>query len=259
MPISTKYFYHETTKKVTAAVGYLFSGIKIQKKVEGKKPKQIEVPLVYSNKEKWWKIINNPSSLQEENPSLYKAIVQKEVPIISYYLLNIEPDTARQVSTNVGLKSSNNILKQRCPILYNFEVRVTSTRNDDLWQVIEQVLPWFTPTFTFNIDDISNPKVTSTYKMTFTGVDKNDEYEGQYDETNRFISRTLSFQVEGYLYGPVESDNSIIKSMDISLGSPSGDNDLFLEHIDIKLNPEDATPCSDYTIDTSIRIESLED
>lgn len=257
MPISTTYFYHEHVKKVTAAVGYLFSKIKIQKKVDGKKTKQIEVPLVYSNKEKWWKIINNPSSIQEENPNLYKVIVQKEVPIISYYLLNIEPDPQRQVSTNVGLAIGNSILKQRCPILYNFEVRVTSTRNDDLWQIIEQILPWFTPSFTFNIDDVQSPKITSSYKMTFQSMDKNDEYEGAYDENNRFLSRTLTFQVEGYLYGPVSSDNAIIKDIDISLGEK--DDDSYLEHINIEVDPKEASPCDDYNINTYITIESLEE
>ena len=257
MPISTKYFYHEHVKKVTAAVGYLFSGIKIQKKIDGKKTKQIEVPLVYSNKEKWWKIINSPASIQEENPSLYKAIVQKEVPLISYYLLNIEPDAARQVNTNVGLKAGGSILKQRSPILYNFEVRVTSTRNDDLWQIIEQVLPWFTPTFTFNINDVDYPKVNSAYKMTFQGVDKNDEYEGQYDENNRYLSRTLTFQVEGYLYGPTDDENSIIKNMNISFNN--ADEKAFVEHVDIIVDPEDATACDNYTINTNIRIESLEE
>lgn len=256
MPISTSYFYHEHVKKITAAVGYLFSKIKIQKKVEGKKIKQIEVPLVYSNKEKWWKIINNPSSIQEENPTLYTAIVQKEVPIISYYLLNIEPDPSRQVSTTVGLKLGTSYIQQRSPILYNFEVRITSTRNDDLWQIIEQILPWFTPSFTFNIDIISDPKITSTHKITFQSMDKVDEYEGTYDETNRFMSRTLTFQVEGYLYGPISTDKSIIKNMDISVSDKNDDN--YLEHIDIKVVPEDASECDDYNITTNITIESLE-
>lgn len=250
MPIATTYFYHEHVKRVTAAVGYLFSKIKIQKKVDGKKIKQIEVPLVYSNKEKWYKIINNPSSIQEENPSLYKAIVQKEVPVISYYLLNIEPDTTRQTSTTTGLASGNSIIQQRIAILYNFEVRVTSTRNDDMWQIIEQVLPWFNPYFTFNIDDVDNHIISSSYKMTFTGVDKNDEYEGAYDEENRYMSRTLSFTVEGYMYGPTETKQGIIKNMDISL-SPT-ERDDFLDKINIEVVPQDAGHCDDYTINTTI-------
>ncbi len=255
MPIAKDYFYHETVKKITAAVGYIFSNIKIKKVTENRKAKQITVPLVYSNKEKWWKIINNPSSIQEENPSLYKAIVQKEVPIISYYLLNIEHDSNRNVNVNIGLKSGTSIVKQRSPILYNFEVRVTSTRNDDLWQIIEQILPWFAPSFTFNIDDITNPKITASHKMTFQSMDKNDEFEGEYDSTNRFISRTLTFQVEGWLYGPVDTDNSIIKHMDIEFPD---DQSNYLEHVKIDVNPEDATECDDYTINTYIKIENLE-
>ena len=254
MPIATEYFFPDIVKKVTASFGYIFSDLKVVRDIKGQTRKIINVPLIYSNKEKWYSILKNPSSIQEENPDLYKAIVKMEAPIISYYLTNIEPDSSRLLNSSNTIKcqgsnSQVQYISNRIPVIFDFDVRMRATRNNDLFQLIEQILPFFTPSFSFYIHDIDFLKDNTEYKVTWEGMDKVDEFEGVYDEKARQITRNLSFKVYGYLYGPTYN-SSTIKHIEVEMSSDETDD--FLTKVDVSVNPPDAEKDDDYEVITKV-------
>lgn len=259
MPIASEYFFPDIVKKVTASFGYIFNDLKVVRDIEGKPKKIINVPLIYSNKEKWYSIIKNPGSIKEENPDLYKAIVSFESPIISYYLTNIEPDTTRLLNSSNTIKCNGNnskikYIRNRVPVIFNFDVRIRATRNNDLFQLIEQILPYFTPSFKFYINDIDFIENNTEYKVTWEGMDKIDEFEGAYDENSRHISRNLSFKVYGYLYGPT-FEGDTIKHIEIEMTDDKADT--FLDRITIDVDPPTAEKNDDYDVITKITVEEL--
>lgn len=259
MPIATEYFFPDIIKKVTASFGYIFSELKITRDIKGKPKKIINVPLIYSNKEKWYAIIKNPNVVQQDNPELYKAMVKMESPILSYYLTNIEPDSSRLLNSSntircQGIDSQVKYIKNRIPVIFNFDVRMTATRNNDLFQLIEQILPYFTPSFSFYINDIDFLSNNTEYKVTWEGMDKVDEFEGVYDETSRRLTRNLSFKVYGYLYGPSYSGKTI-KNMNIQMTDDEANT--FIEKISVHIEPETAEKYDDHEVITNITIEEL--
>lgn len=259
MPIATEYFFPDIVKKVTASFGYIFSDLKVVREIKGQTKKVINVPLIYSNKEKWYTIIKNPSSIQEENPELYKAIVKLESPIISYYLTNIEPDSSRLLNSSNKIKcqgkdSKIKYISNRIPVIFDFDVRMKATRNNDLFQLIEQILPFFTPSFSFYINDVDFLQNNTEYKVTWEGMDKVDEFEGTYDEKPRQITRNLSFKVYGYLYGPTLEGNTI-KHVEVNMTPDETDN--FMSKVDVSVNPPNAEKYDEHEVITKITFEEL--
>lgn len=259
MPIAASYFFPDIVKKVTASFGYIFSELKVVRDIKGQPKKIINVPLIYANKEKWYTIIKNPSSIQEENPDLYKTIIRMESPILSYYLTNIEPDTTRLLNQSntikcMGADSKVKYVNNRIPVIFNFDVRMKATRNNDLFQLIEQILPFFTPSFSFYINDLDFLQNKTEYKVTWEGMDKVDEFEGVYDETSRELTRNLSFKVYGYLYGPTY-EGKTIKHMDVIMSDEEANT--FLEKITIDVEPKEAEKYDEHEIITKITIDEL--
>lgn len=98
------------------------------------------------------------------------------------------------------------------PVPYNFEFSLNLFVKyiDDGLQIIEQILPYFTPFYTITLNDISSLDLKRDVQVTLTGVSKDDTYEGAVDE-DRIVTWTLTFTAHAWIYPPI-SDSKIIKS-----------------------------------------------
>ena len=79
--------------------------------------------------------------------------------------------------------------------------------------------------------------------VVLTALTTQDEYEGDF-LTRRALIHTLSFTVQGYIYGPTK-DQGIIREVDVNTGFNF--NDEKEVNIDVKPNPLSANPDDDYT------------
>ena len=101
------------------------------------------------------------------------------------------------------------------PVPYNigFELSLLTKLNDDALQVVEQILPFFQPSFSITIDLISSIGEKRDVPITLTNVNFQDDYEGDFS-TRRALIYTFQFVAKTYLYGPIaDNPEGLIKKV----------------------------------------------
>ena len=205
--LGNAHFYNRTIRKVVVAFGTMFNDILIKRYTkDGSTAKeQFKVPLSYGPKEKYLTRITSDSNLTKS--------VATVVPRISFDLTGMEYDSSRkQLSTlqNFAANNSTNIKTQYVPVPYNFEFSLSIfVRNtEDGTQILEQILPFFTPDFNVTVDFISS--MTQHYDMPviLNSVTPSVDYEGD-GTTTRLIMWDLSFTAKGYIWPPVKEGKYI--------------------------------------------------
>ena len=101
------------------------------------------------------------------------------------------------------------------PVPYNigFELSLLTKINDDALQVVEQILPFFQPSFSITINLIDSIGEKRDVPITLTNVTFQDDYEGDFS-TRRALIYTFQFVAKTYLYGPIaENPEGLIKKV----------------------------------------------
>ena len=200
-------FYHRTIRKIVVAFGTVFNDIILQRmKSDGTTKRTVfKVPLSYGAKEKYLTRIT-------ADPTLTKA-VQTVIPRISFEMVSMSYDTGRKLNTltqNFAANNSTSVKTQFRPIPYNFEFNLSIyVRNtEDGTQILEQILPFFTPDFTVTVNFI--PEMNQKYDMpiVLNSVNSTVDYEGDMMST-RLIMWDLSFTAKSYIFPPVKSGKYI--------------------------------------------------
>lgn len=86
------------------------------------------------------------------------------------------------------------------PYNIDFSLYVYVRNMEDGLQIVEQILPHFTPEFvvTVNFDDLHKK---FDIPITLTGFSSQEDYEGDF-QSRRSIVFTLNFSMKTYLFGP---------------------------------------------------------
>ena len=206
--LGNAHFYNRTIRKVVVAFGTLFNDILlIRYDKNNNSQMQMRVPLSYGPKEKYITRITS-------DPTLNKSIATL-VPRMSFNLDGLSYDVSRKQVTT--LQSFNNtgtgIKTQYVPIPYDFEFSFSIyVRNtEDGTQILEQILPFFTPDFTVTVDFINTMGKKYDMPIILKSVTSSVDYEGDMS-TTRLIIWDLTFTAKGYIWPPVKSDsaNSLI-------------------------------------------------
>lgn len=203
-------FYHGLTRKVIVAFGSMFSNIKIERADNnGVVQQTVVVPLAYAPKEKWLVRL-------EQDPTLERN-VYTTLPRMSFEITGMSYDSTRKVNRMNKLTcykddgSGNKVLTQQySPVPYNIDVSLyvlTKTQEDGL-QIIEQILPYFTPEFTLSINAIPDMSVALDIPIILNSVNVQDEYDGDF-QTRRFVTYTLNFTLKANFFGPVSASGPI--------------------------------------------------
>ena len=202
-------FYHRTIRKMVVVFGTLFNDLEIVRYTQAGVPKEKwKVPLTYSPKERFLTAITS-------DPDLIKSI-NTVVPRMSFNLDSLEYDVQRkQISTLMNFaKSSDNttVSTQFVPIPYNFQFSLSIyVRNtEDGTQILEQILPFFTPDFNVTVDFIPEMDQKYNVPIILDSVASTVEYEGGMSEgSTRLILWDLTFTAKSYIWPPVNSGKYI--------------------------------------------------
>jgi len=250
------YFYHQTSRKMVVAFGSLFNNIEVRRTDSSDAVTEVvKIPLSYGPKDKMLVRISQDPSL---NPK-----VALTVPRMGFELTSMTYDGARKLNTmgrNVK-KGTTGLKKQYNPVPYNwdFSLYVFVKNAEDGTQILEQILPFFTPDFTVTMTLISGMTVKMDIPLVLNSVTSEDSYEGDF-ATRRSIIWTLSFLMKGFLYPSVTDNAKIITSsvVDTHLMSAAAAADP------IYIVAEDSTPYSQnymildkHEIDDATRIRML--
>ena len=93
---------------------------------------------------------------------------------------------------------------------------LTKTQEDGL-QILEQILPTFTPEYTMTINAVPDMNVKIDVPIILNSVAVNDEYDGDF-QTRRFVTHTLNFQMKVNLFGPITGRN-VIDTVSANIGN----------------------------------------
>jgi hypothetical protein len=138
------------------------------------------------------------------------------------------------------------------PVPYNFEIdlSIMVLNSDDGTQILEQILPYFTPEFQVTMNEMKTMGVKRDIPIVLNGLSSEDDYEGDFF-TRRSLTHTLSFTVQGYIYGPI-ADQGIIREVDVNAGTFFNGIDSPLVNIDTVPNPVNADPEDNPSTTTTI-------
>ena len=152
-------FYHETMRNVIVAFGTLFNNIHlVRKNNSGAITQTMKVPLAYGPRQKWLTRLDADASLDSK--------VAITLPRLGFEIQNLSYDPTRKLNRVQRFKkvkssasNSNKLDSQYMPVPYNLDIELyaMAKQSDDALQIVEQILPTFTPEYTVTIKDIDGP------------------------------------------------------------------------------------------------------
>ena len=191
-----EYFYNEIFRKTIIAFGTLFNDITIKQENS-----TVKVPLAYGPTQKFLARL-------EESPDLNKR-TSLTLPRMSFEFTGLTYDSSRKVTTTqqITVKDPNDgtvTKKAYMPVPYTmqFEMSVMTKLNDDALQIVEQILPYFQPSYNLTVQLVSTLKEKRDIPIVLESVTMDDQYEGNFT-TRRVLLYTLRFSAKTYLFGPV--------------------------------------------------------
>lgn len=196
--------------------GTMFNDIYIEHQDESNNEfSTIKVPLAYGPIQKFLARI-------EQKPDSRKRVAIT-LPRMSFEVGQLSYDSSRKSSTLQTFKalagSNNTPTNVYMPVPYNLplELSIATKYNDDMFQIVEQIIPYFRPEYNLTVDLVSSIGEMKDIPIILQSVGPfQDNYEGNYD-SRRFITCTLQFVAKIYFYGAI----------------PSGDNDKFIKKVTV--------------------------
>lgn len=206
-----KKYYFGSTRKYIALFGSVFNDITIDRMNTANTVLQtLNVPLSYGPKERYLARL-------KENPDLQRQINQI-LPRMSFEIKSLEYDPSRKLnSIGKNRKSTadtaNPIKSQFNPVPYNYNIdlSILSRNPDDGLRIIEQILPFFKPEWTTQINLIPEMNIYMDVPIILKNIQYKDTYEGGFNERQAIIW-DLSFVLKGYLYGHISSSDVITQA-----------------------------------------------
>ena len=243
-------FYHQTIRKYVAAFGTLFNDINVERKnSSGTVVEKIKVPLAYGPKQK--------HVLASQETTTVARQTATRTPRMGFALTGVAYDSVRKLNTvgrNVAANTAagtSTLMTQYNPVPYNFDFTlfILVKNAEDGTQILEQILPFFTPEFTVTINTIPEMGIKADTPIILNSADVSDEYEGDLDQ-RRTIIWTLSFLLKGYIYPDLKT-SSVIKSIEVNFrltGSDDSEVDDFVQDYIILETTASSSASSDYIL-----------
>ena len=206
------YFYHEILRKTVIGFGTLFNNINIRHKdASGTTFSNLKVPLAYGPMQKFLARIQQQPDLERE--------IAITLPRLSFEMQGIQYDPTRKtgIAQTFLAKNGTTAKKVYMPVPYNvgFELSVMAKLSDDALQILEQIVPYFQPSFNITINLIDSIGEKKDIPIVLESINQSDQYEGGF-ETRRTIIYTLAFTAKTYLFGPVaDNPEGLIKKVDV--------------------------------------------
>lgn len=220
-----EYFYNEILRKTVISFGTLFNNIQVKHTNDQNEiVSVIKVPLAYGPTQKFLARL-------EQSPDLNKSTAIT-LPRMSFEFTGIVYDPSRKVTTTqtFTVKDSadgTEVKKAYMPVPYNmqFELSIMSKLNDDALQIVEQILPYFQPSYNITVRLVDTIDEKRDIPIVLENITMQDDYEGDFT-TRRVLIYTLRFTAKTYLFGPVSSaTKDIVKKATVSyLTGVSTDN-----------------------------------
>lgn len=212
-------FYHGTLRRYIIMFGNLFNELTVDRfDSNGTKIQTINVPIGYGPKQKWLARV-------DADPDLNRPL-SITLPRLGFDLTAISYSPQRKLNTahkivkgtDVGGENFRSVFS---PVPYDmsFSLYAMVKNAEDGVQILEQIVPFFTPDFTVTMHALPDMGIKLDVPIELNSVSSEDSYEGDF-ESRRVLTWQFDFTVKGYLFGPINK-NPYISSVKLSLNDDS--------------------------------------
>ena len=209
--LNSQVFYHGIIRKTIVAFGSLFSDIYIDRKkddsVSGETIQRLQIPLAYAPKEKW--IVRLDSDPNLENHTYIT------LPRMSFEITGYQYDAARKTNRMQKITcgtGETSMTYMYAPVPYDVSISlyILTKTQEDAMQIIEQILPTFTPEYTLSVTVVPDMNVVQDIPVILNGITVQDDYDGDF-QTRRFVTHTLNFTLKTNLFGAATGQGIITR------------------------------------------------
>lgn len=213
-----EYFYHGTVRKVVVGFATLFNNVYVTRRGEsGEEIERIKVPIAYGPQQKFLRRLDRIGTAFEQQA----VRLEQYLPRMSFEISNLQYDSTRKLNSiqktvafDPNDRSKIKRRYERVPYNMTMSLSVMTKGMEDCLQIVEQILPYFTPEYVFTIraidgmdNDVDIPIVFSSVSL----ADGDDGSQGDY-ATRKVNLATMQFVAKMYLYGPVKAEPIILDS-----------------------------------------------
>ena len=242
-----QYFYNQTMKKTVAVFGTIFNNMRIVKQGGG----ETRVPIAYGPRKKFLARIQADTVAAADNSIAIK------LPRLSFEITDISFDSNtklnkfnKRVLPIEGETAKTNVVNQSVPYSIGMQLSIYAKNQDDALQILEQILPTFSPEYTVAIKDMEGPGTVTDVPIVLTSTSIQDDYEGDF-ETRRTIIYTLDFTMKVRFAGGT-SEGKLIRTVDtffysdtdnratLKTNNPTGE-----ENVRVAVDANDEPPLDD--------------
>ena len=203
-------YYHRSIRKYVTLFGNLFNDVTLVRHDSNMVEKERQkVPISYAPKEKFIQRL-------QSDPTLTKSVATT-VPRFSFEMMSMQYDSARKqqstirhmVTPAVGATGAN-AGYVGVPYTFEFNLSLYVRNIEDGLQIVEQVLPFFTPDYTVTAVVSQELNITKDIPIILKSVTEKVDYEGAFADGTRMITWDFEFTLKGWLFGPVDTSKIIM-------------------------------------------------
>ena len=208
MPLNRRFFSHQLTRKYVVAFGSLFRDIQTVKyNSDGTERTRVNVPLSYSPKNEYFYKL-----AQDRNLDNKSAIV---LPRMGFEITGFQYAPQRKLvghkrfrATNSNDNNAMDYVYTPVPYDIDFSLYITSKSQDEAFQIMEQIVPFFAPDFPITLKGVTGLELSYDTPVSLMGVNYMDDYEGELSKT-REVNFEMSFVMKAVYFGPSRSGDII--------------------------------------------------
>jgi len=203
-------YYDRVIRKLVIGFGNLFDDITLVRyNPDNTEAERFIVPIAYAAKELYVQRLQGDPSLDKK--------VQMSLPRMSFEMKGLSYDSSRKQTSslrNFNVVAGPELISQYIPVPYNFDFDLNIyVRNiEDGTQMIEKILPFFTPDYTIKLNLIPEMGIVKEIPIILNTVNSDITYEGNRESDPRMIIWTLTFTVKGFIFGASSPPAGIIKT-----------------------------------------------
>ncbi|AWY10430.1 tail terminator [Acinetobacter phage AM101] len=228
-------------------MGDLFSHVQVMRKRDNGKIELIKVPISFSSKERFIEKLDTVTSVNNDGPV---AKVETILPRMCLNLVDIIYNGQYKTAlTNRNVKSpagGTDMVSQYnpVPVKFLFELGVYTRHQDDMFQIIEQIWPYFQPHFSTKMRELFGNDIE--FERNIRVVLQSLSFDNQVETdktTRRRLQTDFIFEVNGWLYPPVAEIKGEIRTiyLDLFANEKTLDHEGVFESVDTQVRPVDAT------------------
>jgi len=239
------FYYNSSIRRYVTLLMALFNHIEVQR-MDGDKRRLIKVPINYANKEKFVAALNKINM-----PTSDYDIAKVETILPRMNLTLVDMSYNGQFKTNITNRTLKTVdeagqIGQFNPVPYTFlfELGIYTRNADDMFQIVEQILPYFQPHFTCKITELYENKIVikdRDLNIVIQGITPDENADGDVS-TRRHIEWTIMFEMNGWLYPNTKLLTSQIKTIYLDFFANSkelGESTDDYESVDFQVVPKD--------------------